>query len=227
MTQVETSRPDASLTGGNTQESTKGSTDTAGETTSTGSENWQAALQKAREREKAIKEELEDTRNKLKVKEEEDKKKKLADLSEAERYKAEAQEEAMKRGKLELTMVVSEALEGRNVPRPIADLLKKSPWAIPEVSEELGDEFTWDEAVTSVKKHLPSYVDSLVVNSTAISDEPKKVDSERSVDSSAVIRDHIYTQVEVAEIAKDPKLYEKHREAILTQLSKGGGKLPQ
>lgn len=225
MTQVETSRPDASLTGDNTQESTKGSTDTTGESTT---DNWQAALQKAREREKAVKEELEETRKKLQAKEDDEKKKKLADLSEVDRYKAEAQEEAMKRGKLELTLVVSEALQGRNVPKPMADLLKKNPWAIPQVSEELGDEFTWDEAVASVKRHLPSYVDSLAVesSSTTTSDEPKKVDSERSVDSGAIVRDHTYTQTEVAEIAKDPKLYEKHREAIFAQLEKSGGILP-
>jgi len=113
------------------------------------------------------------------------------------------------------------------LPKPIQDLLVKTPWAIPAVVEEIGDSpQSWDEIISSVKKHLPTYIDSLVVKPVEPLEEPssKRVDSERTNDSS-VVRNHVYTIEEVREIKKDPKEWAKHEEAILKQMAANSGKL--
>lgn len=213
------------------QESTKESTDPVGENDlPEGAKNVQHAIQLAREREKAAREEAESIRAKLREIEAREKQAKMADMSETERYKTLAQEESQKRGKLELKLTVQEAIAGKSLPKGVEDILIRSPWAIPAVQDELGDEFTWDDAIASVKRHLPEYVESLVVGPVKpledIEPSSKRVDSERSIDSG-VVRKHIYTREEVARLGKDPVEWAKHEAAVLKQMAENGGNLPQ
>lgn len=229
MTQVETLSPDKNLTGvskvqSDTQESNLKTTEPAKE-----SENWQVALQKARERENAEREAREEAESRLKEIEDQEKRKRLENMSEVDKYKSLAEEEAQKRANLELKLIVKDSLVGKDIPTAIVELISETPWAIPAVKRELGSEFTWDQAVASVKKHLPGYIDSLTVvkaNSPLDEEPSKKVDSERSVGSD-VVREHIYTQEEVEKISKEPAEWEKHRTSILSQMAKYGGALPK
>jgi hypothetical protein len=228
VTQVETLSPDPSLTGGNTQENKGGSVEPAKDEVSLEDKGFQAALQKKAELLKAKEAELEEAKRKIRGIEDQEKQRKLADMSEVDRYKSVAEDEARRRGEIEMKFIVAEALLGKNIPTSIAELIRESPWAIPPVKRELGSDFTWDDAIESVRRHLPEYINSLVVDSPTKSEEEpqKKVDSERSVETY-VSSGHVYTQREVAEISRDPKEYEKHRPAIMKQLEKNGGRLPE
>lgn len=228
MTQVETLSPDPSLTGREPQENKDQIVEPTKDNVSPEDKNWQAALQKKAELLKAREAELEETKRRLKEKEDQERSKKLSELSEVDRYKSIAEEESRKRGQSEMKSIVTEALSGKQIPAPIVELLKSTPWAIPEVRKELGEDFTWDDAIESVRRHLPDYIDSLVVNSPTKSEESNtKVDSERSIGETVITSGHIYTQREVAELSKNPKEYEKHRDAIFRQLEKSGGRLPE
>lgn len=230
MTQNETSSPQVDLTGQQSQESQPGSVEPEKSSVlPEDSNNWQHALQKKQELIQAKERELEDMRKRLKDKEDAEKQRRLAEMSEAERYKTMAEEETRRRGELELRFVVAETLNGKNVPQALVELIKETPWAIPPVKKVLGEDFTWDEAVDAVREHLPAYIESLVVSDSkpTLEEQPRKVDSERSIGDAGFTTGHIYTQAEVAEISKDPKEWEKHREAVLKQMQKMGGVLPQ
>lgn len=230
MTQNETSSPQVDLTGQQSQESQPGSVEPEKSSVlPEDSNNWQHALQKKQELIQAKEKELEEIRALLKEKEAAEKQKRLAEMSEAERYREVAEEEARRRGELELKFVVAEALVGKKLPSAIEELIRETPWAIPAVKRELGEDFTWDEAVEAVREHLPAYIESLVVSDSnpTLEEQPRKVDSERSIGDAGFTTGHIYTQAEVAEISKDPKEWEKHREAVLKQMQKMGGVLPQ
>ena len=227
MINSETLSPEQTLTVDQTvkQESNVGSSEPEGnDNLLDGAKNFQHAIQRERERVKALEAQL-------KEKEEIERSKKLADMSELERYETLLKEREEELGRLKLGSFVRESVEGKELPKAIEQLLIKSPWAIPAVAEELGSEFTWDQAIDSVKRHLPEYVDSLVVKKTPVNNSeeellPRRIDSERTVDSS-VVREHLYTREEVAELAKNPIEYEKHRLKIMSQLQKFGGKFPQ
>lgn len=229
MTQNETSSPVVDLTGQQSQESQPGSAEPEKDSVlPEDSTNWQHALQKKQELIQAKEKELEEMRAKLKARDEAEKSKRLAEMSEAERYKEIAEEEAKRRGELELKFVVAEALNGKDIPAAFVEMIKETPWAIPPVKRQLGDDFTWDEAVDAVREYLPGYIESLVVTSPEPKEEqPKRVDSERSMGDAGFSTGHIYTQSEVDKLSKDPKEWEKHREAIMRQISKMGGALPQ
>lgn len=229
MTDVKTTGSDPNLTVDEEvkQESEVESTELTDDTSlPEGSKNWQHAIQLAREREKAAKAELDEMRAKLDAAKAEEKSKKLAEMSEAERYKSIAEEEAQKRGKLEMRQLILEGLADRNVPKPLKDILLRAPWSIPAVEEELGTEYTWDQAIASVKRHLPTYLESITVGEEApikSSEEPvKRVDTERSAGSS-VVKEHYYTKLEVDSMS--PSEYETHRDKILRQMAKNGGRL--
>jgi len=227
MTQVETLKSDENLTAvKDGQESAKGSTEPTEDTLLDGAKNWQHALQIKQERLKEEREARELAEARLKEIEDAEKQRTLDNLSESDKWKVIAKEEEKKRGALELKQVVKDTLYDKKLPQPIVDLLTETPWAIPQVARELGDNFTWDEAIASVKRHLPSYVESLVVGEIPSEEPLKKVDSERSVDTT-IIKDHIYTRAEVEALGKDPVAYEKHRDAILRQMAKYGGRLPE
>ena len=223
MTNTETSSPTNLTDPTKVQESSQGSTEPAGgnDLSEEAKAGFQRSLQKKQEM-------IEDLKRKLLEKEEKEKQDRLAEMSEVDRYKQLAQESAEKLGKLELELAVSKELEGKEIPQPVRELLIKTPWAIPAVTEELGTTFTWDEAVESVKRNLPTYIESLVVKKDPQPTEepaPRSVDSERSVDSS-VVKDHVYTLSEVTRI-KQAGDYEKHRDKILRQMALNGGRLPE
>lgn len=232
MTKSETSNQDPSLTEVKDLQESKGQVSEPGEENKDlpeGAKNWQHAIQLAREREQRLQEEKEEIARKLADKEAAEKKRRMEEMSETDRYKAMAEEESAKRGKLELQLIVKDAIAGKKLPKAIEDLIVKTPWAIPAVADELGSEFTWDQAVDSVKHHLQGFVDSLVVqdDTKPLTEEPsRRVDSERSVDT-AVVRDHIYTREEIEKLSRDPQEWEKHRPKILKQLAAHGGRLPQ
>lgn len=228
-TDVETtgSEKDLTVTRDGKQESTIESTEPAeGRDLPEGAKNWQHALQLAREREQAKEAELAEYRAKLDEVKAEEKRRSLADLPEIERYKSIAEEESQKRGKLEMRQIVLEAVSGKNIPGAIKDLLLNSPWAIPAVSEELGSTYTWDEAIASVRRHLPAYISLITASedkpSTPSEESVRRVDTERSTGIS-VVKDHFYTQDEIDKMS--PEEYEKHRDKILRQMATNKGKL--
>lgn len=231
MTNTETSSSQNGLTGDkNSQESTLESTEPVGQNTDlpTGAKNVQHAIQLAREREAAAKAEAERLANENAELKRQKKAKDLAEMSETERYKSMAEESEARAARAELGMFVRDSIGGKQLPKPIQDLLVKTPWAIPAVVDEIGDSpQSWDEIISSVKKHLPVYVESLVVKTEQpLEEEPssKRVDSERTNDT-VVVRNHIYTKEEVAQIAKDPKEWAKHDAAITKQIADNGGRL--
>jgi len=120
-----------------------------------GSKNWQHALQLAREREKKLQEDAETVKKQLKAFQDAKKEQEMADMSETEKLKAVADEEIAKRGKLELKLVIREIIGNKTIPTPIRELLERTPWAIPAVQDELGDTFSWDEAIAAVEKFKP------------------------------------------------------------------------
>ena len=230
MADVETTGPDKDLTVDEVkQESTVESTEPTDESgLPEGSKNWQHAIQLAREREKALKTELEDFKFKLEESKAEEKRKRLSEMSEAERYKSIAEEESQKRGKLEMRQLILEATAERNVPKALKDLLLRAPWSIPAVEEELGTDYTWDQAIAAVKRHLPTYLDSITADeetpSTPSDESVKRVDTERST-GAAVVKEHFYTREEIDAISKNPAEYEKHRDKILRQLAIQKGRM--
>lgn len=230
MADVETTGSDKDLTGvNNTQEGTVGSTEPADdEGLPEGAKNYQHALQLSREREKVAKAEMEALRAKLDERSAEEKRQKLADMSETERFRSIAEEESQKRGKLEMRQFILEGLADKKVSKALKDLLLESPWSIPAVKEELGSTYTWDEAIASVKRHFPAYIESITASedsqSTSSEGSSRKVDTERS-GTSSVVREHLYTQDEIDKISKDPVEYEKHRDKILRQLSTQKGRI--
>lgn len=234
---VETSRPESNLTGAeSSQESVDGSTEPTEDRSESGEgkviAGFQRSLQEAREREKKTEKQLADLRRELRRLNDEKKKAELGSMSEADQYKALAEEEQKKRAMLEIELLIKDSVEGKNIPPKIVKLLRKSPWAIPEVQDELGDDYSWDDVIDSVTRHLPDYVNSFVEPEEAPTTEDleeieAKVDAERSTDF-AVTRNHIYTREEVARIqAAGPDEWEKHREAIMAQMARSGGALPE
>lgn len=229
MTHVETSNQDGNLTEDrSTSPALQESTEKIIEPTKEEDKNWQAALQKSREREKLAQERADAAERELKEKRDLEKQRELANLSEAERLKAELAESEEKRVRLELRGFIREQIAGRDIPNAVIELITETPWAIPAVKRELGAEFTWDEVADSVKRHFPSYIESLVVKSEQPSGEPnRRVDTERGVpETQPVSSDHIYSREEVSRIASDPKEWEKHKDAIDRQMAKYGGKIP-
>lgn len=226
MAEVETLRPQDNLTGtDSTQESNLGSADPTGtqSTDDTSTKNWQKALQDKVDIIKQKENEAAELRAKLRDKEEAEKRKKLEEMSEVEILRATAEEETQKRGKLEMSLLVQKAIAGKNILPAVVEMIQESPWSIPAVARELGNDFTWDQAIESVGRHLPDYVNSLVVDSNTGEKEPEvetRIDTERST-GSAIGATHVYSLEEIKALAKDPVEYEKHRNAILRQVSQG------
>lgn len=186
---------------------------------------FQVSLQKKQE-------EIKDLREQLRAKAEAERRAKEAELSEVERANIKANEMEAKAAKLELGILVRDQIAGKNLPKAIESLLLKNPWAIPEVTEEIDSgaiQNNWEDITDAVRRHLPKYVESLVVRKETPTEEvveelpTRRIDAERSVDSS-VVREHLYTQAEVSSL--DAAGWEKHRDAILKQMGKNGGKLP-
>lgn len=232
MTNTETSSSQNGLTEDkNLQESTKESIDPVGENDlPEGAKNVQHAIQLAREREKKAQQEAEEYRKQLADIKAAEKRKQLADMSEVEQATARALEAEAKAAKLEIRSFVRDEINGKNLPKPVMELLVETPWSIPSVQRELDSgaiENTWEDIASSVRRHLPAYIDSLVVDQKPIQEESssRMVDSERTIDSSVVKR-HVYTRDEIAKIGSDPVEWAKHEEAIKKQIAENGGRLP-
>lgn len=186
---------------------------------------FQASLQKKQE-------EIKELREQLRAKAEAERRAKEAELSEVERANIKASEMEAKAAKLELGILVRDHIAGKNLPKAIENLLLRNPWAIPEVTEEIDNgtiQNNWEDITDAVRRHLPKYVESLVIKKETpiVKDEElptRRIDSERSIDSTVVL-DHIYTEEEIRSL--DDKGWEKNREAILRQLGKNGGQLPR
>lgn len=232
MTNTETSSSQNGLTDQQVQESTKESTDPVGNNDlPEGAKNVQHAIQLAREREEAAKKEAEAIRAELQAIKDREKQAKRAEMSELERYKEQVAESETKAAKLELGMLVRDTISGKNLPKGVEQILIKNPWAIPAVTEEIDSgtiENSWTDIIASVKRHLPDYVNSLVVEpEKPLEDEEpssRRVDSERSMDSS-VVKKHVYTKEEIARLGKDPVEWAKHEEAIKKQIAESGGRI--
>lgn len=181
--------------------------------------------QKSREREKALKEELEKFREAQKAKAQ-------SEMSEVDRLTSIARDEAEKRGRLEMTVLVEKALKGRNLSPLAEELLLSAPWRIKPVLEDIGENATIDEAISSLKRNLSDYLDQHEIGSNQVAqptteEEPiQKVDSERSVSEPSVVKTHTYTNAEIQAIYKDQAQWAKHREAIMKQIADAGGSLP-
>lgn len=230
MTVVETSSSDNILTGSTTvrdttQESKEESADPTGkQADDTSNRNWQKALQDKVEIIRQREKEAEELRAKVKAFEDAQKQAKLKDLSEAEQLRAIADDALAELGRTKLDLYVQEAVQGKQIHPDIVKALKKSPWTVIDAVEaELGNDFTWDQALESVKRHLPSYVSSLVVDSSSERDSMKesRIDSERAHSGGSINATHTYTMEEIRAIKNDPKEWEKHRDRILRQLASG------
>lgn len=235
----ETLSPDENLTGDKVpQENTPGSSEPQEETKTPEElekalKGFQRDQQKSREREKVKDrkiDELTETIDSIKAAE---KQKKLEGMDEVTRYKTMADDAVTEKGKLEMRIVVNEALEGRNLPQVVVDILRNAPWAIPTVKAEIGEQFTYEDAIASLKRHLPAYLDSFEVGNDdpATEDTPDSsnppVDTERSNDETTVVKNHFYTRAEINKIAADPAEWEKHGPKILAQVEEHGGTVPE
>ena len=157
---------------------------------------------------------------------------KLNEMSEAEKWKTLARENAEKAAKAELKAFVTAELTKRNLSgHVIAEIALDSPWSIPAVKRNLASEPTWDDTVEAVKAHLPSYLDSLVVSgvkepetqvastSELKPDEIPEMESERS--APAKTKKRIWTRSEIRELGKDSVQYQKYQDEISLALSEG------
>ncbi len=194
---------------------------------------FQRDQQKSREREKTKDVRIAELEGKNKALKDAKEKEKLAEMDEVERYKTIADNETKKRGELELEVYVTKQIEGLKLSKIERDLLTSAPWRIPPVREELGDDgFTYDDALASLKRHLPTYLESLKVgDDDPAAGEPENpsdtpVDPERNLGETTVQKHHFYTEAEIRKISADPDEWAKHEAKILAQLEKHGGKLP-
>lgn len=196
-----------------------------------GAKNFQHALQMAREREKASHERYQKLQEELARYREAEKSKKLSEMDEAEKWKTIAKDESEKRAKLQLELTVDGMLSKYDIPEPIARVIRKAPWAVPEVADVLGDSPTWDETIEAVKENLPVYLESLKKSSKgeAKGDETSsgesRVDTERS-EVPNVMKKRSYTREELREISKDPEKWAKVEDQVLKDLAAHGGRLP-
>jgi hypothetical protein len=197
-----------------------------------GTKNWQHAIQQAREREKAAVKRARKVEKQLRDQS-------LDKMSDADKFKTIAAEETEKRAKLELQLIVDRELHKYSLPTPVEKLLRDKPWMIPGVEEDIGPEPTWDDTITAVRKHLPTYLTEL---KGSLAPGPKKagepeeevatapegrVDTERSATSGEVTRRKNYSRQEIAALARDPEKWEKVREKVLADLQRRGGVIPQ
>lgn len=235
MTEVETSRPESDLTGDNnvTQESVEGSTEPSSELTPEEKKQFQAALQKSQERAKAEQKQREELQAELDHIRKMQKEQELSKMSDSDKYRAIAEQALEDKSRTKIGLLISKATSGKNLSPAFVDMMTNAPWEIPSVKEDLPSDYTWEDVENAVANNIDSYVDSLVMtNSTASKEEPsmdenpKKVDSERA-GGNTVVKKHVYTLQEISRIKQDPADWEKHREAILKQLSEYGGQLPQ
>jgi hypothetical protein len=239
MPDVETSRPTGDLTEGgdaleDTQpiESPEGSAEPAEDDKEKIIVGFQKSLQKSQEARKKAEAELRKYKEKEKQEE-------LADMSETDKIRVQAEKIIRENAELKIGILVDKIVGNRNIPAAVVTALKKVPWEIiPGVKEEVSDDADYDDVIDAIERHLPDYIDSLVISESkpdkgedelpSVEPSTKKVDTERTGDGGAVVKTHKYTRREVERIkALGEAEYEKHREAILAQIGRDGGTLPE
>ena len=180
-----------------------------------------------------LSEQVMEANKKLAQFEKEQREKKLSELSETDKWKALAEENAAKAAKAELSVFVNQQLSEKNLLKnPIAEILLDSPWSVPAVKKHLSPEPTWEETIEMVKTYLPAYLDTLVVPLETVS-ESETEETEPSEEENAepsmgternapvVTKKRIWTRAQIAELAKNPELYQKYQSDITQALAEG------
>lgn len=220
--------PDDAETDTSGDERDPGTTDSpTGDKKKAGDENFQAAIQRAREAEK-------DALARARKAEKEVRERKLSKLSETDKWKAIAEENAERAGKAELKVIVDRELTRAGLKGKIADLIREAPWAIPQVAQALGDKPTWEDTINAISKHLPAYLESLAADLQPTKRKKKvskKADtSGRNIDEerqAPPVKERSYTRQEITEIAKDPERWSKVKNKIMQNVARHGGILPR
>ena len=230
----ESSTEDNSNANERDEESTESSPTEENEEEETPRDNAQKAIQEARERENAAVERARAAEKKLREKE-------LSKMTEADRVKEELTQTQSELAELKVGSVIDTELAKVGLASsPIAALIKKSPMGIPGVQEDLGEEYSLEDAVTAVKKHLPSYLESVVADLKPKSQKDSEKESDESEDSGSStastkvdeersappVKDKIYSREEIAEMAKNPEVWAKVKDKVLAQVANKGGILP-
>lgn len=157
----------------------------------------------------------------------------LADMTEAERLKAELNEEREKRVRLELHSFVTAELTKRNLmSNPLAEDIIESPWMLRAIKSHLSGQPTWDETIEAVKEFLPAYLDTLIVpvgNATPNGEPlpadgeptPAPMPSERGEPTITPGNKRVWTHKEIDEIKKDNQKWLKYRADITLAFTEG------
>jgi cell division septum initiation protein DivIVA len=198
---------------------------------------FQRLVAKKDEEIKSYRERLDDMSEKLSRLQQAEREKRLEGLTEAERWKAEAQDNARRAAEAELRSLVTAQASIKGVMNhPVVQILLETPWAIPAVKKRLTADSTWEETIELVKTHLPSYLDSLVEPETETpqtkkienlppreEEVPEGMETERS--GSARTEKRTWTRAEVKKYLEDaendPVKFQKRNEEITRAINEG------
>jgi len=171
---------------------------------------------------------LDEANRKLEAYEAAKKEKEFAEMTEAERLKAERDDYAKRFAQSELKSFVTSELTKRSLlTNPLAGSIINRPWLLDCVAEHLSTQPTWDETIDAVKEFLPAYLDTLVVPvgkevapngepliPAANDESPTPMPSERGEPSITPGNKRVWTKQEIAEIQKDTERWLKYRADI-------------
>jgi hypothetical protein len=182
---------------------------------------------------KTLSEQLVEANKKAAQFEKEQRDKKLSELSETDKWKALAEENAAKAAKAEISVFVNQQLSERNLMKnPIAEILLETPWSVPAIRKHLSPEPTWEETIEAVRTFLPSYLDTLVVPLETVSVSEKETiepsqeeEAEPSMgterNAPVVTKKRIWTRKEISELSRNPEVYLKYQREITQALAEG------
>lgn len=179
---------------------------------------------------KELGKELADAKAKVDAAEKAERERQLAEMSEAEKWKTIAQENAAKAAQSELKAFVTRELTVRKlITHAIAEIVIEAPWSVPAVKKHLSGQPTWEETVEAVKLYLPAYLDSLVVPTGNNGQEPPTppteevlppMDTERNTPGGSPSRvKRVWTAAEVSALSEDD--YMKHQAEITQAIAEG------
>ena len=179
----------------------------------------------------SLSKQLEDANKKAAQFEKDEREKKLSELSETDKWKTLAEENAAKAAKAELSVFVSQQLSEKNLTKnPIAEILLESPWSVPAIKKHLSPEPTWEETIEMVRTYLPAYLDTLVVPLETVSENEKETtetsqeeETEPSMETERnapiVTKKRIWTRKEIKELSSEA--YLKYQQEITQALAEG------
>jgi len=112
--------------------------------------------------------------------------KRIAEMSDAERLEYENAELRKKLYEKDILSFSKEQLSKHGLAdNPMAEIVMKNPWLVPEVQEHLGEKPSWEEVQEAVEQYLPSYLESLKKpNGADSSTTQPKTDKQESSDDS-------------------------------------------